>query len=163
MERVHRVIATVEPHDSIERYTGLGVEVLQGYARIVDPWTVEVAMHAVATAAYHPGDHHCRRCRARCPASAGHRGVGLSDQRHHVGAFVHYDEVPKRLVILGGGPIGCELAQSFARLGSQVTQVERAERLMVREDAEVSAWPGRLSKKTGCGPHRPWRRPLRAG
>ena len=52
-------------------------------------------------------------------------------------------ELPRRLVVLGGGPIGCELAQSFARLGSAVTQVEMASRLMLREDEDVSAFAQR--------------------
>jgi pyruvate/2-oxoglutarate dehydrogenase complex dihydrolipoamide dehydrogenase (E3) component/uncharacterized membrane protein YdjX (TVP38/TMEM64 family) len=139
MQRVHDVIKAIEAHDSVERYTGLGVEVLQGYGRLVNPWTVEVAMNDGTT----------QRLTARSVViAAGARPFvpplpGLDDVGYVTSdtlwdEFAQLDEVPKRLVVLGGGPIGCELAQSFARLGSQVTQVEMGARLMVREDAEVS-------------------------
>jgi pyruvate/2-oxoglutarate dehydrogenase complex dihydrolipoamide dehydrogenase (E3) component len=139
MQRVHNVIAAIEPHDSIERYTGLGVEVLQGYGKLVNPWTVEVALNDGTT----------QRLTARSIViAAGARPIvpplpGLDDVGYVTSdtlwdEFAKLDEVPKRLVVLGGGPIGCELAQSFARLGSHVTQVEMGARIMVREDAEVS-------------------------
>ena len=150
MQRIHDVIAAIEPHDSVERYTGLGVEVLQGYARIVNPWTVEIALNdggnepqgepkvltlttrSIVIAA---------GARPTIPpflATAAAQEVGYVTSDTLWDAFAQLDEVPKRLVVLGGGPIGCELAQSFARLGSQVTQVEMAPRIMAREDAEVS-------------------------
>jgi pyruvate/2-oxoglutarate dehydrogenase complex dihydrolipoamide dehydrogenase (E3) component/uncharacterized membrane protein YdjX (TVP38/TMEM64 family) len=139
MQRVHDVIKAIEPHDSIERYTGLGVEVLQGYGKLVNPWTVEVALNDGTT----------QRLTARSIViAAGARPFvpplpGLDDVGYVTSdtlweEFAQLDEVPKRLVVLGGGPIGCELAQSFARLGSHVTQVEMGARIMVREDAEVS-------------------------
>jgi pyruvate/2-oxoglutarate dehydrogenase complex dihydrolipoamide dehydrogenase (E3) component/uncharacterized membrane protein YdjX (TVP38/TMEM64 family) len=139
MQRVHDVIAAIEPHDSIERYTGLGVEVLQGYGRLVNPWTVEVALNDGTT----------QRLTARSiviaagarpfvPPLPGLDDVGYVTSDTLWDEFAQLDEVPKRLVVLGGGPIGCELAQSFARLGSHVTQVEMGARLMAREDAEVS-------------------------
>jgi pyruvate/2-oxoglutarate dehydrogenase complex dihydrolipoamide dehydrogenase (E3) component/uncharacterized membrane protein YdjX (TVP38/TMEM64 family) len=139
MQRVHDVIKAIEPHDSIERYTGLGVEVLQGYGKLVNPWTVEVALNDGTT----------QRLTARSIViAAGARPIvpplpGLDDVGYVTSdtlwdEFAKLDEVPKRLVVLGGGPIGCELAQSFARLGSHVTQVEMGARIMVREDAEVS-------------------------
>jgi pyruvate/2-oxoglutarate dehydrogenase complex dihydrolipoamide dehydrogenase (E3) component/uncharacterized membrane protein YdjX (TVP38/TMEM64 family) len=139
MQRVHDVIKAIEPHDSIERYTGLGVEVLQGYGKLVNPWTVEVALNDGTT----------QRLTARSIViAAGARPfvpplLGLDDVGYVTSdtlwdEFAQLDEVPKRLVVLGGGPIGCELAQSFARLGSHVTQVEMGARIMVREDAEVS-------------------------
>jgi pyruvate/2-oxoglutarate dehydrogenase complex dihydrolipoamide dehydrogenase (E3) component/uncharacterized membrane protein YdjX (TVP38/TMEM64 family) len=139
MQRVHNVIAAIEPHDSIERYTGLGVEVLQGYGRLVNPWTVEVALNDGTT----------QRLTARSiviaagarpfvPPLPGLDDVGYVTSDTLWDEFAKLDEVPKRLVVLGGGPIGCELAQSFARLGSHVTQVEMGARIMVREDAEVS-------------------------
>ncbi len=140
MQRIHDVIAEVEPHDSVERYTGLGVEVLQGYARLVDPWTVEIALNAGGT----------KRLTARSIVIAAGASPfvpplpGIEDSGYLTSdtlwdAFAARDELPKRLVVLGGGPIGCELAQSFARLGSDVIQIERGERIMVREDTEVSA------------------------
>ncbi|MEY3509645.1 MAG: Mercuric reductase [Pseudomonadota bacterium] len=139
MQRVHDVIKAIEPHDSIERYTGLGVEVLQGYGRLVNPWTVEVALNDGTT----------QRLTARSIViAAGARPLvpplpGLGDVGYVTSdtlwdEFAKLDEVPQRLVVLGGGPIGCELAQSFARLGSHVTQVEMGTRIMVREDLEVS-------------------------
>jgi pyruvate/2-oxoglutarate dehydrogenase complex dihydrolipoamide dehydrogenase (E3) component/uncharacterized membrane protein YdjX (TVP38/TMEM64 family) len=139
MQRVHDVIAAIEPHDSIERYTGLGVEVLQGYGRLVNPWTVEVALNDGTT----------QRLTARSiviaagarpfvPPLPGLDDVGYVTSDTLWDEFAKLDEVPKRLVVLGGGPIGCELAQSFARLGSHVTQVEMGASLMAREDVEVS-------------------------
>lgn len=140
MQRIHDVIAAIEPHDSVERYTGLGVEVLQGYAKLVNPWTVEIALNSGGT----------QRLTARSiviaagarpfvPPLPGLDEVGCVTSDTLWDEFAKLDEIPKRLVVLGGGPIGCELAQSFARLGSQVTQVEMAPRIMIREDEEVSA------------------------
>ncbi|GAB6193155.1 FAD-dependent oxidoreductase [Desulfocastanea catecholica] len=139
MTRVHRVIATVEPHDSIERYTSLGVEVLSGYAKLVDPWTVEVALNDGGT----------KRLTSRAiviaagaqpfvPPLPGLDDVGYLTSDNLWDSFAALDEAPSRLVVLGGGPIGCELSQAFARLGSQVWQVEMAPRILIREDEEVS-------------------------
>ncbi len=140
MARVHEVIRTVAPHDSAERFTGLGVQVLQGYARITDPWTVEIKLNdgttqvlttrsiIIATGA-----------RPFVPPLPGLDEVGYVTSDTLWEEFAKLDEPPARLVVLGGGPIGCELAQSFARLGSQVTMVGRNERVMPREDEEVSA------------------------
>ena len=135
MERVQRVVKEIEPHDSAERYTGLGVECLQGEARIVSPWEVEVKLHDAET----------RRITTRAiviaagaepfvPPIPGIEGVGCLTSETLWGLR----ELPRRLVVLGGGPIGCELAQAFARLGSKVTQVEMLPRLLPREDPEVS-------------------------
>jgi pyruvate/2-oxoglutarate dehydrogenase complex dihydrolipoamide dehydrogenase (E3) component/uncharacterized membrane protein YdjX (TVP38/TMEM64 family) len=139
LQRVHDVIKAIEPHDSIARYTGLGVEVLQGYGKLVNPWTVEVALsdgstqrltaHSIVIAA---------GARPFVPPLPGLDDVGYVTSDTLWDAFAKLDEVPRRLVVLGGGPIGCELAQSFGRLGSHVTQVEMGARLMVREDEEVS-------------------------
>jgi pyruvate/2-oxoglutarate dehydrogenase complex dihydrolipoamide dehydrogenase (E3) component/uncharacterized membrane protein YdjX (TVP38/TMEM64 family) len=139
MQRVHDVIAAIEPHDSIERYTGLGVEVLQGYGKLVNPWTVEIALNGGGT----------QRLTARSiviaagarpfvPPLPGLDDVGYVTSDTLWDEFAKLDEVPQRLVVLGGGPIGSELAQSFARLGSHVTQVEMGARIMIREDEEVS-------------------------
>lgn len=139
MARVHDVISKVEPHDSVERYTKLGVDVVQGYATLVDPWTVEIQLNGGGT----------QRMTARSivlatgarpfiPALPGLDEVGYYTSDTLWEAFATFDAPPTRLVVLGGGPIGCELAQSFARLGSNVTQVERSARIMVREDEEVS-------------------------
>ena len=135
MERVARVVREVEPHDSVERYTGLGVEVLLGRAKIVSPWAVEVDL----------GEGRIQTLTTRCivVATGAEPFVpplpGLAD----IGCLTSdtlwgLRELPPRLVVLGGGPIGCELAQAFARLGSQVTQLEMAPRLLLKEDDEVS-------------------------
>jgi pyruvate/2-oxoglutarate dehydrogenase complex dihydrolipoamide dehydrogenase (E3) component/uncharacterized membrane protein YdjX (TVP38/TMEM64 family) len=144
MQRIHDVIQAIEPHDSVERYTGLGVEVLQGYAKLVNPWTVEIALNdggsqtltarSIVIAA---------GARPFVPPLPGLNEVGFVTSDTLWDEFAKLDEVPRRLVVLGGGPIGSELAQSFARLGSQVTQVEMGARIMIREDEEVSA----LAKK----------------
>ena len=140
MARVHAVIAEIAPHDSVERFTGLGVDVLQGHAKIVNPWTVEIALNdggkkllttrnvVIAAGA-----------RPFVPPLPGIDSVGYVTSDTLWDEFAKLDEIPKRLVVLGGGPIGCELAQAFARLGSSVTQIEMAPRLMIREDEEVSA------------------------
>ena len=140
MARVHQVISEVAPHDSVERYTKLGVEVLQGYARIIDPWTVEIKLNdgttqrlttrniVIATGA-----------RPFVPPLPGLEAVGYLTSDTLWDDFSQRDAAPERLVVLGGGPIGCELAQSMARLGSSVTQIEMAPRIMIREDVEVSA------------------------
>jgi pyruvate/2-oxoglutarate dehydrogenase complex dihydrolipoamide dehydrogenase (E3) component len=136
MQRVAGVVKDIEPHDSVERYTGLGVDVQLGQARIVDPWHVQITAHdgkvttlstrhiIVATGAA-----------PFVPPLPGLQDVGYLTSDTLWGLR----ELPRRLAVLGGGPIGCELAQAFARLGAEVTQVEMAPRLMIREDAEVSA------------------------
>ncbi len=152
MARIHAVIRAIEPHDSIERYTGLGVEVLQGYAKIINPWTVEVSLNDGSTQ---------QLTTRNIIIAAGARPfvppflAGLQDGVDYVTSdtlwdtFAKLNDIPKRLVVLGGGPIGCELAQSFARLGAQVTQVEMAPRLMLREDPEVSELVQAAMRKDG--------------
>ncbi len=141
MQRVRDVIRDIEPHDSVERYTGLGVEVLQGHARLVDPWTVEIALNGGGT----------QRLTARSivlatgarpfvPPLPGIEQVNCVTSDTLWDRFAALEQPPARLVVLGGGPIGCELSQAFARLGSQVTQVEMAPRLLLREDEDVSAF-----------------------
>ena len=147
MQRVLEVIRAIEPHDSVERYTGLGVEVLQGYGKLVNPWTVEITLNGDTGP---DGTPKVVRLTARSiviaagarpivPALPGLDDVGYLTSDTLWDAFAKLDEIPKRMVVLGGGPISCELSQSFARLGAQVTQVEMADRIMVREDEEVSA------------------------
>ncbi len=135
MERIAGVVKAIEPHDSVARYTALGVDVLLGTARIVDPWHVQV------TAA--DGSVQVLSTRAIVIATGARPFVpplpGLEDVGYLTSDTLwQLREQPRRLLVLGGGPIGCELAQSFARLGSTVTQVEMAPRLLVREDEEVS-------------------------
>ncbi len=137
MDRITRVVAEIEPHDSVERYQGLGVDVAIGTAKIVDPWHVQITAEdgsvktlatrsiVVATGA-----------RPFVPPLPGLDDVGYLTSDTLWGLR----EQPRRLVVLGGGPIGCELAQSFARLGTEVTQIEMGSRLMAREDEDVSAY-----------------------
>ena len=135
MERVQRVIRTVEPHDSVERFTKLGVECVQGSARITTPWTVEVDL---AT-----GGKRTLTTRNIVIAAGAQPFVppipGLRESNPLTSDTVwNLRTLPKRLVVLGGGPIGSELAQCFARLGSKVTQVEMLPRILMREDPEIS-------------------------
>ncbi|MGE0673188.1 MAG: FAD-dependent oxidoreductase [Methylibium sp.] len=138
MERVQRVIRDIDPHDSVERYTGLGVDVAQGTARIVSPWEVDIT---------YPDGRVQRLTTRAIVIAAGARPFippipGLTDL--DPGSLLTSDTVwtlrqrPRRLVVLGGGPIGSELTQAFARLGSHVTQVEMLPRILSREDPEVS-------------------------
>lgn len=131
MQRVHRVITDIEPHDSVERYSGLGVNCVQGEARLLSPWEAEVNGERVtakniviATGA-----------RPLVPKIPGLEQVSYLTSD----TLWQLTEQPGRLLVLGGGPIGCELAQAFARLGSKVSQVEMAEHLLNREDPQVSA------------------------
>ncbi len=135
MERVARVVRTVEPHDSVERYTGLGVEVIEGTARITSPWTVEVLTTAGPKTLATKNIVIAAGARPFVPPIPGLAEVGYLTSD----TVWNLRSLPKRLVVLGGGPIGSELTQAFARFGAQVTQVEMLPRLLVREDAEVSA------------------------
>jgi pyruvate/2-oxoglutarate dehydrogenase complex dihydrolipoamide dehydrogenase (E3) component/uncharacterized membrane protein YdjX (TVP38/TMEM64 family) len=135
MERVARVVREVEPHDSIERYTGLGVDVVQGYAKLLNPWTVQIDLGGGASRTLTTKNIVIATgAMPFVPPLPGLAEVGYLTSDTLWGLR----ELPGRLVVLGGGPIGCELAQSFARLGSQVTQVEMLPRIMIREDVEVS-------------------------
>lgn len=135
MGRVHNVIKAIEPHDSVERYTDLGVECLQGTAKLISPWQVEVQLN--------DGSSQTLSARNIVIATGARPFVppipGLDQVEYLTSDNVwNLREKPKRLVVLGGGPIGCELTQTFNRLGSQVTQVEMLPRLMLREDPEIS-------------------------
>ena len=134
MERVQRIVKTIEPHDSVERYTSLGVECLQGEARITSPWTVEVNSSAGTQTLTTRAIVIAAGARPFVPPIPGIEEVG------YVTSYTIWElrQLPRRLVVLGGGPIGSELAQCFARLGSQVTQVEMLPRIMIREDPEIS-------------------------
>jgi pyruvate/2-oxoglutarate dehydrogenase complex dihydrolipoamide dehydrogenase (E3) component/uncharacterized membrane protein YdjX (TVP38/TMEM64 family) len=131
MERVQKVIREIEPHDSVDRYSKLGVECIAGTARIRSPYEVEVegktltARNLILATGASP----------LVPALPGIEKVGAwtSD------TIWKLRVLPKRMVVLGGGPIGCELAQCFARFGTKVTQVEKGPRILPREDADVAA------------------------
>jgi len=131
MGQVHGAIATIEPKDSAERYEGLGVKVLKGSATLVDPWTVEV-------------NGTRRTARAIILATGGEPLIppipGLGDCDPLTSDTLwQLTEAPKRCLVLGAGPIGCELAQSLAALGSSVTLVDQASQVLPREDDAVGA------------------------
>ena len=135
MARIDDVVRTIAPHDSVERYTALGVDVVQGHARITSPWSVLLTLP--------DGSTRTLTTRSIVIATGAAPFVpplpGLAEAGVLTSDTVWgLRELPKRLVVMGGGPIGCELAQCFARLGSAVTQVEMAPRVMLREDIEVS-------------------------
>jgi pyruvate/2-oxoglutarate dehydrogenase complex dihydrolipoamide dehydrogenase (E3) component/uncharacterized membrane protein YdjX (TVP38/TMEM64 family) len=150
MARVHQVIADIAPHDSVERYTDLGVEVIKGYGKLINPWTVEIKLNdgtmqtltarsiVIATGA-----------RPFVPPLPGIKTSGYVTSDTLWTEFAKLNNAPKKLVVLGGGPIGSELAQSFARLGSQVIQIEMAERIMIREDLDVSEFASQSLQKSG--------------
>jgi len=130
MQRVHKVIETIEPHDSIERFTGLGVECVTGEAEIVDKHTVRVADRTITTKSIIIA----AGARPFVPPIAGVQDIDYLTSDN----VWELDELPERLVVLGGGPIGCELSQAFAKLGSKVTMVEMMGQLMGREDTDVA-------------------------
>jgi pyruvate/2-oxoglutarate dehydrogenase complex dihydrolipoamide dehydrogenase (E3) component/uncharacterized membrane protein YdjX (TVP38/TMEM64 family) len=136
IERIHRIIAEIAPADSVERYTALGVDVRKGHARLVDPWTVEIdggerltARAIVVAAGGEPA----------VPDIPGLRESGFLTSDTMWDKLRGRETVPARVAIVGGGPIGTEMAQAFARLGSKVTQIEHGPRLLPREDEDASA------------------------
>jgi len=133
MARVHRAIAKIEPHDSVERYTDLGVDCRQGEARFLSPWEVEIRNGDQVDTLTARSIIIASGARPFVPPIPGIEEMDILTSDN----LWELDEQPERLLVLGGGPIGCELAQTFARLGSQVTQVQRQPRLMVREDPEA--------------------------
>ena len=135
MERVRSTIETIAPADSVERYTKLGVDVRLGHARMVDPWTVEIdgtdrvtARSIVIAAGAEP----------LVPPLPGLEEAGYLTSDTMWDSLSARGELPRRMVIVGGGPIGTEMAQAFARLGSQVTQIESSSRIVDKEDKEIS-------------------------
>ena len=130
MERVQRVVAEIEPHDSIERYTGLGVDIIQGEAKIISPWAVRVNDKTIKT--------------RNIIVATGAQPfippiVGIESVPYYTSENLwELREQPQKLVVLGGGPIGTELTQAFGRLGTDVSQVEMADRILLREDSEIS-------------------------
>ncbi|TVP42398.1 MAG: pyridine nucleotide-disulfide oxidoreductase, partial [Gemmatimonadales bacterium] len=149
MARVHRVVATIAPHDSPERYEGLGVEVIKGEARITGPWSVEVggrtltARHLVVATGAGPA----------VPPIPGLDDVGYLTSD----TLWQMTDHPGRLLVLGGGPIGCELAQAFQRLGADVTQLEMLPRLLRNEDEDVAAFIERRLRAEGVQVRTGWR------
>ncbi len=131
MSRVHETIKTIEPHDSVERFTELGVDCVQGDAELVSPWQVRVGERLISA----PKIIIATGASPALPPIPGLDQVpGVTSED-----VWQLEQLPPRLLVLGGGPIGCELAQAFARLGSRVSIVSRAATLLPREDADVTA------------------------
>ena len=150
MARVHEVIAAIAPNDSVERYTSLGVDVVKGYAKIIDPWTVEIKKNDGGTQTLTTKNIVAATGVAPfIPELPGIEQSGYVTSDTLWTKFAELEDAPKRLIVLGGGPIGCELAQAFSRLGSDVTQVERAPRLMGREDADVAEYAESVLRENG--------------
>ncbi len=130
MERMRRLRASIAPHDSVQRFRDLGVDVFIGEGRFIDEHTVEAAGERLVfrKAVIATG--------ARAAAPPIH---GLDDISYLTNETVFsLTELPKRLAVIGAGPIGCEMAQAFARFGSQVLLVETAHGILPREDADAS-------------------------
>jgi len=150
MARVHEVIAAIAPNDSVERYTSLGVDVVKGYAKIIDPWTVEIKKNDGGTQTLTTKNIVVATGAAPfIPELPGIEQSGYVTSDTLWTKFAELEDTPKRLIVLGGGPIGCELAQAFSRIGSDVTQVERAPRLMGREDADVAEYAESVLRESG--------------
>jgi pyruvate/2-oxoglutarate dehydrogenase complex dihydrolipoamide dehydrogenase (E3) component/uncharacterized membrane protein YdjX (TVP38/TMEM64 family) len=146
MERIQRVVNEIEPHDSVARYSSMGVDCVTGTAKILSPWEVEIVREDGTTQ---------KLTTKNIVIAAGARPFvppipGLAEVNPLTSDNVwNIRTLPKRLVVLGGGPIGSELTQCFARFGSQVTQVEMAPRIMIREDVEVSEMVKRKFESEG--------------
>ncbi|GAB2196753.1 FAD-dependent oxidoreductase [Sessilibacter sp. MAH4] len=139
MARVQQVVKDIEPHDSVERYESLGVDVKLGHGKLVDPWTVEItdkegkksrltARSIVIAAGAAP----------LVPRIPGLEETGYLTSDTLWEVLSDRDTPPEKLIVLGGGPIGCELTQAFARLGANVTQIEMAPRILLKEDEDVA-------------------------
>ncbi len=146
VERIHAIIRHIEPADSVERYTELGVDVRLGHGKIVDPWTVEIdggerltARSIVIAAGAEPF----------VPDIPGLEEAGYLTSDTMWDALRGRNEMPRRIVIVGGGPIGTEMAQAFARLGAEVTQVENGPRILSKEDEDVSEFVAGILRAEG--------------
>ena len=130
MERVQSIIKKVEPHDSIERYTGLGVDCIRGRAKIVSPFEVKVNDRILTT----KNIIVATGANPLIPTLPGLEKIDYltSDNIWDIRTL------PKKLVVLGAGPIGCELAQGFSRLGANVTLIQRGSQLMKKEDPDAA-------------------------
>lgn len=138
---VRASIEAVAPHDSAEQYRALGVDVRHGAARITSPWTVEVGGEVLTTRAIVIATG----AEPVVPPIPGLDATGYLTSE----TLWRMQQAPRRLLILGGGPIGCELSQAFARLGSDVTLVQQGEHLLEREDEEVAALVRRQLEQDG--------------
>lgn len=139
IQRVHNVIKEIEPHDSVERYTNLGADVVQGYAKILDPWTVEIETLdggiqklttqniVIATGAA-----------PTVPNIPGLESINYQTSDTLWTWLLEQETLPTKVAIMGGGPIACELAQALSRLGSEVSIFIRGKRVLPKEDKDVA-------------------------
>lgn len=141
MARIRQVIATIEPHDSVERYQSLGVDCRQSAARIKSPWQIEIAGEVINT----------RSILIASGASPVIPPIPGLDNLNYLCSdnLWELQELPERLLVMGAGPVGCELAQAFQRLGSQVTLVDRLPRILPKEDKDVSSFMENIFKEEG--------------
>ena len=141
MQRVHAAIQKIEPHDSVERYQSLGVNVIEGEAKIISPWEVIVNGKTLSA-------RNIIIATGARPFVPPIKGI---EQVDYLTSDTLWDirEQPKKLMVLGGGPIGSEMTQAFARLGTEVVQVQRGNRIMPNEDEEVSAYVRECFEKEG--------------
>lgn len=132
MQRIKSVVAEVEPHDSVERYTQLGVDCELGEASIIDPYRVSVNDKVITT----------RNIVIATGARPATPDIpGLSDIHYLTSDTIwELEQQPKKMLVIGAGPIGCELAQSFARLGTEVTLLNRSDKLLPKEDVDIAAF-----------------------
>lgn len=141
MDRVHDAIKQIEPHDSVERYTQLGVECLQGEAKICSPYEVQINGQTLTTRNIVVATG----ARPRVPDMPG-----LRDAPFYTSDTIwNLRDLPKNLAVLGGGPIGCEMAQAFARLGSSVTIIQRGEQILPKEDQDIAQIINQVFEKEG--------------
>lgn len=141
MKRIQEVIAAIEPHDSVERYTGLGVDCVSGQAELKSPWEVTVDGRLISARNIILASG----ARPLVPPIAGIEQIAYLTSDN----LWQLEVLPQRLLVMGGGPIGCELAQAFARLGSRVQIVDMAEQLMPREDPEVADYVAKAFEAEG--------------
>ena len=130
MDRVHSKIATIEPKDSVERYTELGVECEQGEAKVRSPWEVEVNGKVLTT-------KNIILATGASPNVPAIEGLDTTDY-YTTDTIWSLESLPEHLLVIGAGPIGCELGQAFARLGAKVTMVQRGSRILPNEDSEAA-------------------------
>ncbi|MGD8568054.1 MAG: dihydrolipoyl dehydrogenase [Gammaproteobacteria bacterium] len=141
MERVQRVIKKVEPHDSVDRYTKMGVECIKGQAKVITPYEVRVNGRSLIA-------RNIVIATGASPVIPDIDGLEMVD-------YLTSDTVwnlrsrPEKMIVLGGGPIGCELAQCFQRLGTHVTLIERNERILKREDKDIALHVSESFRKDG--------------
>ncbi len=141
MARVSGIIKKIEPNDSIERYSSMGVDCITGSGKILSPFEVEVNGKIITT----------KNIIVATGAGPLIPNIpGLKDVPYLTSETLwNLTTLPKNLLIIGGGPIGCELSQAFSRLGSKVTILDIADRILPKEDKDVSLFMETVLKEEG--------------